>query len=207
MKRVVLLFGVLILVLTLAVSNESFSQEKKKSDKKMPNQEEMMKSWQEAMTPGTQHKMLEESVGTWDSEVKMWWNGPKAEPTISKGTSVNKMVLGGRYLQQDFTGEMMGNPFVGTGFTGYDNFKKKYVGFWIDNMGTGMSTMDGVLAKDGKSVTMWGKMDDPMTGQKDKKVKYVVRFVDKDTQVFETYDVTAYGDKKPVMEITYKRQK
>jgi hypothetical protein len=204
MKRAGLLLGVLIFVLTLTISNESFSQEKKK---KMPSQDEMMKNWQASMTPGTQHKMLEESVGTWDSEVKMWWNGPKGEPTVSKGTSVNKMVLGGRYLQQDFTGEMMGNPFVGTGFTGYDNFKKKYVGFWIDNMGTGMSTMDGVLAKDGKSVTMWGKMDDPMTGQKDKKVKYVVRFVDKDTQVFETYDVTAYGDKQPVMEITYKRQK
>jgi hypothetical protein len=25
--------------------------------------------------------------------------------------------------------------------------------------------------------------------------------------VFETYDVTSFGDKKPVMEITYKRKK
>jgi hypothetical protein len=206
MRRVFTFLGVLILVLTLVVSKESFSQEKKKSAKK-PSQEEMMKRFAESMTPGAQHKMLEESVGTWDPEVKMWWNGPKGEPTISKGTSVNKMVLGGRYLQQDFTGEMMGHPFIGTGFTGYDNFKKKYVGFWIDNMSTGMSTMTGAMDKDGKSVTMWGKMDDPMTGEKDKKVKYVVRFVDKDTQVFETYDVTAYGDKKPTMEITYKRQK
>jgi hypothetical protein len=70
-----------------------------------------------------------------------------------------------------------------------------------------MTPRTGAMDKDGKSVTMWGKMDDPMTGEKDKKVKYVVRFVDKDTQVFETYDVTAYGDKKPTMEITYKRQK
>jgi hypothetical protein len=137
----------------------------------------------------------------------MWMKGPGGEPSISKGTSENKMVLGGRYLQQDFTGEMMGQPFVGTGFTGYDNFNKKYVGFWIDNMSTGMSTMDGVLDKDGKAVTMWGKMDEPATGEKGKKVKYVTRFLDKDTQVFETYDVSAYGDKKPVMEITYKRKK
>ncbi|MCX6145382.1 MAG: DUF1579 domain-containing protein [Ignavibacteriales bacterium] len=209
MKRTAMLFGVLILVLTLAVSNESFSQEKKKSAKKMPSKEEMMKRWQESMTPGAQHKMLEESVGTWDAVVKMWMKGPSGELMVSKGTSENKMVLGGRYLQQDFTGEMMGQPFTGTGFTGYDNFKKKYVSFWIDNMSTGMSIMDGVLDKDGKSVTMWGwgKMDEPMTGQKDKKVKYVTRFVDKDTQVFETYDVSAYGDKKPTMEITYKRRK
>jgi len=207
MKRAVTLFGVLILVLTLAVGNESFSQEKKKSVKKMPTEEEMMKRWQESMTPGAQHKMLEESVGTWDAEVKMWMNGPSGEPMVSKGTSEQKMILGGRYLQQDFTGEMMGQSFTGTGFTGYDNFKKKYVSFWIDNMSTGMSTMDGALDKDGKSVTMWGKMDEPATGQKDKKVKYVTRFVDKDTQVFETYDVTSFGDKKPIMEITYKRRK
>jgi hypothetical protein len=207
MKRTAMLLGVLILVLTLTASNESFGQEKKKSAKKMPSQEEMMKRWTESMTPGAQHKMLEESVGTWDAEVKMWMNGPTGEPTVSKGTSENKMVLGGRYLQQDFTGDMMGQPFIGTGFTGYDNFKKKFFGFWIDNMSTGMSTMDGVLDKDGKTCTMWGKMDDPMSGQKDKKVKYVTRFVDKDTQIFETYDVSTYGDKKPTMEITYKRKK
>jgi len=207
MRRAITLLGVLILVLTLAVSNESFSQEKKKSAKKMPSEEEMMKRWQESMTPGAQHKMLEESVGSWDAEVKMWMKGPNGEPMISKGTSENKMVLGGRYLQQEFTGEMMGQTFTGTGFTGYDNFKKKYVSFWIDNMSTGMSTMSGVLDKDGKSSTMWGKMDEPATGQKDKKVKYVTRFVDKDTQVFETYDVTSFGDKKPIMEITYRRRK
>jgi hypothetical protein len=207
MKRASTLFGVLILMLTLIVGSDSFSQEKKKSTKKMPSEEEMMKRWQESMTPGTQHKMLEESVGTWDAEVKMWMKGPGSEPTISKGTSENKMVLGGRYLQQDFTGEMMGQPFSGMGLTGYDNFEKKYVSFWVDNMSTAMSTMDGDMDKDGKSCTMWGKMNEPATGEKGKKVKYVTRFIDKDTQVFETYDVSAYGDKKPTMEITYKRRK
>jgi hypothetical protein len=207
MKHVITLLGVLIFVLTLTVSNSLFSQEKKKSAKKMPSQEEMMKRWQESMTPGSAHKMLEESVGTWDAEVKMWMNGPGSEPMVSKGASEQKMVLGGRYLQQDFSGEMMGQPFNGTGFTGYDNFKKKYVSFWIDNMSTAMSTMDGVLDKDGKSVTMWGKMNEPATGEKDKKIKYVTRFADNDTQIFETYDVSAYGDKKPTMQITYKRRK
>jgi hypothetical protein len=206
MKRSITLLGVLILLLTLVVGSESFSQTKKGSKKK-PSEEEMMKRWQETMTPGPQHKMLEASVGTWDAEVKMWMKGPTGEPTVSKGVSENKMVLGGRYLQQDFTSEMMGQPFVGTGFTGYDNFNKKYIGFWIDNMSTAMSLQEGVLEKDGKTMTMWGKMDDPSTGEKGKKVKYVARFVDSDTQVFETYDVSTYGDKKPTMEITYKRRK
>ena len=102
---------------------------------------------------------------------------------------------------------MMGQTMKGFGYTGYDNFRKKYVGFWIDNMGTGMSTMEGTMDKDGTTLTMLGKMDDPMTGQKDKKVKYVTRMIDHDKHVFEIYDVTAWGDKKPVMVITYTRTK
>jgi len=183
------------------------AQEKKKDAKAMPGQEEMMKKWEESMTPGEHHKLLEKCVGTWDSEVKMWMNGPDGDATVTRGTSVNTMALGGRYLQQDFKGETMGRPFAGTGFTGYDNFNKKYVGFWIDNMSTGMSTMEGSLSKDRKTLTMWGKMDEPMTGEKNKKVKYVTKLVDDNKQVFEVYDVQAYGEKKPTMQITYTRKK
>lgn len=64
-----------------------------------------------------------------------------------------KMILGGRFLQQEVNGEMMGMPMNGIGITGYDNLKKKYVGFWIDNMGTGMYTMEGEMDKEGKACT------------------------------------------------------
>jgi hypothetical protein len=207
MKRAMIIFGTMLFVLALVSVNVSFGQTKKKVSAKMPSEEEMMKRWQEFMTPGPEHKMLEESIGTWDADVKIWMKGPEGEPVVSKGTSEQKMILGGRYLQQDFTGEMMGQPFTGTGITGFDKFNKKYVGVWVDNMGTAISTMNGSADKGGQSVTMWGMMDEPATGAKNKKVKYVTRFIDKDTQVFETYDVSSYGDKKPTMEITYKRRK
>ena len=194
---------VLALLLGSTVSNV-MAQEKKK--RKMPSQEEMMKRWQEIMTPGEPHKKLEAFVGSWDAEVKMWMAGPTGEPSVSKGTAEYTMALGGRYLQQEVSGDMMSQPMKGVGYTGYDNFRKKYVGFWIDNMGTGMFTMEGTMDKDGTTLTMLGKMDEPMTGEKDKKVKYVTRWVDKDTHVFESYDLTAYGDKKPVLVITYTRK-
>jgi hypothetical protein len=73
-------------------------------------------------------------------------------------------------------------------------------------MGTAMSTMEGSMDKGGTTLTMWGKMDEPATGEKDKKVKYVTRIVDKDKHVFESYDVTTFGDKQPVMVITYTRK-
>ena len=34
------------------------------------------------------------------------------------------MVLDGRFLQQEFTGEMMGHPYSGIGISGYDNLRK-----------------------------------------------------------------------------------
>lgn len=207
MKRILMLSGALVLTLAILVAGASLAQEKKKAAKKMPSQEEMMKRWQEAMTPGAAHKNLESMVGTWESEVKMWMNGPTGELAVSKGTSQVKSVLGGRYVMEEFTSEMMNQPFSGVGYTGYDNFKKKYVGFWIDNMSTAMTTLEGSIDKEGKTVTMWGKMDEPGTGEKGKTVKYVTRIIDADKHIFEVYDVTSYGDKKPIMQITYTRKK
>lgn len=202
-----MLLGMMVVALTIFLVGESAAQEKKKAEKKMPSQEEMMKHWEAAMMPGEGHKKLEPMVGIFDAEVKMWMNGPSGEPTVSTGTSVNTLVLGGRYVQQQFTSVMMNQPFSGIGFTGYDNFNKKYVGFWIDNMSTGMSTMTGSVDKQGSTFTMWGKMDEPMTGEKGKKVKYITRIIDADKHIFEVYDVTTYGDKKPTMQITYTRKK
>jgi hypothetical protein len=203
MKSAVLV-ATAVAVLACASSVNTLSQSKKQ--KKMPSQAEMMKRWQESMTPGEPHKMLEKSVGTWETEAKTWMAGPDSVPTVTKGNVERKMVLGGRYLCEEYSGDMMGSPFSGIGYTGYDNFKKKFVGTWMDNMSTGVATMEGTLDKSGKQLTMWGKMDDPMTGEKDKKVKYVTKYIDDDHSTFEVYDVTAYGDKKPTMVITYTRK-
>ena len=208
MSRSNLITGVFILAIAALTLGSVHAQEsKQKSDKKMPSQEEMMKKWQEFMTPGEPHKKLGAMVGTWDAEVKSWMNGPNGEPTVSKGTAEFTSTLGGRYVQESFTSEMMNQPFTGMGYTGYDNFKKKYVGFWIDNMTTAMMSTEGTTDKSGNTMTMWGKMDDPTSGQKDKKLKTVSHIVDPDKMVFDMYDVTTYGDKKPVMEITYTRKK
>ncbi|HTO94602.1 MAG TPA: DUF1579 domain-containing protein [Bacteroidota bacterium] len=205
MKRT-LMFVCAVALASMVAVTPSTAQSKKAAKKKMPSQEEMMKAWQEAMTPGPNHKALEMFVGSWDVEAKIWMGGPKGEPAVSKGSAEYKMVLGGRYLEQDYTGEMMGQPFQGTGITGYDNFRKKFVGFWIDNFSTAMSTMEGTADHEAKTLTMTGKMDEPSTGEKDKKVKYVVRWIDDNTHVFESYDLSAYGDRKPVMVLTYKRK-
>ncbi len=182
------------------------AQGKKKAAAKTPTGEEMMKRWEESMTPGDAHKKLEAFVGTWNVEAKLWMKSPKDEPNVTKGSAEYKMTLGGRFLRQEYTGEMMGQPVNGVGYTGYDNFRKKYVSFWIDNTGTAMSMTEGTMDSEGKTLTLRGTMDDPAMGKKDEKVKYVMRVVSPDKHVFEMYNVTMRGDKDPMMVMTYTRK-
>jgi hypothetical protein len=198
----------LVLLLCASLGAGSAAAQGKKQEKgPKPDMQEMMKKWQEVMTPGEPHKALQAMAGTWDVEAKSWMAGPGSEPSVTKGTAKMTMVLGGRFLQQEYSGEMMGMPFNGMGLTGYDNFKKKYISLWVDDMSTGMATMEGEMEKDGKTCTYWGVMDDPMTGERAKKVKYVLTMDGPDRQVFRMYEVAAYGEKEPTMELIYTRTK
>lgn len=165
---------------------------------------EMMAKWMQIASPSEAHKKLESMVGTWDTTVKMWMD-PSAAPSETKGVSMNEMVLGGRWLQQRFEGEMMGGPFHGLGYTGYDNYKKQYVGWWMDTASTSGSTTTGSADGD-KTMTFTGSMDDPMTGGVCQ-MKQVVTVVDADHHNFEMW--MTMGDGKPYksMEIAYSRKK
>ena len=179
-------------------------------DKKAPTpaeMEEMTKKWQEASTPGAPHKALEMMAGEWASETKVWMAGPDAPPEVTKGSSSMKMVLGGRFLQQDMTGEMMGMKMVGLGLTGYDNIKKKYVASWVDNTSTALFTMEGTASADNMVITMEGKMDDPGTWERDKVINYVMKIVNKDKHIFEFHEVGKDGKAQKVMEVVYTRKK
>lgn len=164
---------------------------------------EEMKAWSDYMTPGEVHKMLAKCDGEWNTDITMWMD-PSGEPQKNTGTTVNKMIMGGRYQVSNHTGMMMGMPFEGMNLLGYDNVKKVFVSTWIDNMGTGMMIMEGPWDEATKSATLRGKQVDPLTG-KDMDVKEVFQMIDDNTQKFEMY-MTKDGNEMKVMEITYTRK-
>jgi len=179
----------------------------KAGDKKPEGQlseEEMTKKWMEAATPGAPHKVLDVFVGDWEVASK-WWMDPAAPPMESKGTVSKKWILDGRFLQEDFSGEMMGMPFKGTGLTGYDNLKKQYNSFWVDSTTTAMLISLGTASKDGKTLTFNSKMDDVMTGEKDKPIRFVIKIEGKDKHTFEMYEGAGSKEKK-AGEMTYTRK-
>ena len=159
-----------------------------------------MKAWQTYMTPGDIHKMLAKSNGNWNLKVTMWMD-PKAPPMVSKATAHNEMIMGGRYQQSKTKGTMMGKPFEGMGLVGYDNAKKVLVSTWIDNMGTGVMTLEGKL--EDKMVNFSGKCVDPITGQ-DMDVRETMQFIDDNTQKMEMF-MTKDGNEFKTMEIMFTR--
>lgn len=159
----------------------------------------MMKMWMEMKTPGDMHKMLAMQNGTWDNEMTMWMD-PGKPPTTSKSVSVNKMILGGRYQQSTYTGQMMGEPFEGISILGYDNLKKKFVNSWIDNGGTGVMYMEGNYDPASKSITLSGTMPDPTTG-KDCTMRQVISFTDNKHSTMEMYNTPAGGKEMKMFEI------
>lgn len=210
MKLRILLCTIALASASLLSAGQAFSQENKgggkDAAKPAADMQEMMKKWMEVATPGEAHKRLGQFVGKWDTVVRMWWEGPGKPPMETKGASEIKWMMDGRFLLEETSGQMMGMSYRGMSITGYDNFKKKYVVSYIDNMGTGMYTGEGKFDMANKVLTSYGKMDEPMTGEHDKTVKYVIRILDKDKYVFEMFDEVGGPNEFKAFEITYTRK-
>ena len=155
-------------------------------------------------TPGAPHKVLASIAGRWNTKIRTWME-PDKPPMESTGTCEQKMLLGGRFLQQEFSGNMMGSAFTGIGVTGYDNHTKQYVSTWMDSMGTAILVFEGTGTADGKTITQESRYDDPIKGPM--KWRSVTRIVDDNTHVFEMYEADKKGKEVKMMEITYTRKR
>jgi hypothetical protein len=168
-------------------------------------QQAMMEKITKAATPGPQHEMLKKLTGDWNAKVRFQMD-PSQPWQESASSSTTTMVMDGRYCQEVVSGQMMGAPFNGIGITGYDNVIGKYVGTWIDNMGTGIETMQGTADASGKVINWIGTMSDPVSG-KPSKNRMVTTIADDDHHTLDMYSVPP-GQKKEMktMTIEYTRK-
>ncbi|MBT0608657.1 DUF1579 domain-containing protein [Aequorivita echinoideorum] len=164
----------------------------------------MQKAWENYMTPGEPHQWLAKEEGTWNAEMTFWM-GPDAPPEKANSTANIKMILGGRYQEAVYTGEMMGMPFEGRSTIGYDNAAKKWTSTWIDNMGTGIMIMNGTSEDGGKTSNFEGTFVDPMTG-KEKKMRETYTVVDENTRKMEMFNQAPNGSEYKSMEILLTRK-
>jgi hypothetical protein len=160
------------------------------------------------------HKLLSSLDGKWNYTVKMWMNGdPTSKPDVSSGTAVRKSIMDGRYVVMDVNGKMdMPGPdgkmqqvtFKGHGMEGYDNAKKKFVGTWMDNMGTGIMMSEGTYDEASKTFTYNSEIE-MIPGMK-QPIREVMKLTDKDHMTFEWFENRG-GQEVKTMQIDYTRKK
>jgi len=164
------------------------------------------KAMGEAGTLGEQHKMLAKSNGTWAADMSYWRNQGDSAMKMS-GTQVTTSILDGHYQQSTYSGDMGGMPFKGISTLGYDNISKDYVSTWVDNMGTGITTMRGTWDNATNSMNMTGKEKNAVNGI-ECTMREVYKIVDDYTHVMEMYGPDPKtGKEYKMMEIKYTRKK
>jgi len=154
--------------------------------------------------PGDHHQHLAVMEGSWDVAGRFWMPGAPA-PMEAEGAATITRVLGGRYLHQDYTTNLMGMDFKGFGTIGYDNFSKQYQATWTDNMTTGILFDTGQCDGTGKKTVFHGEMPDAATGSVlPTRTEYIVESNDK--FIMAMYNVNSDGTDFKMMELVYTRK-
>jgi hypothetical protein len=164
---------------------------------------QMMENFKKLAKPSAPHKLLAGLEGKWRTRTKAWMGSD--QPAIeTTGACKQRMILGGRYLQQEYTGEMMGEPFSGINLIGFDNQEQKFVSTWIDNMSTGIYYFEGKADAEGKTITQESHYNDPDKGPVT--WRSVTRFVDENTLEYVMYLIPAGGPEEKMSVMTVSRE-
>jgi hypothetical protein len=172
------------------------------------SQAEMMKKWEESLRLGQHHKDLAYTVGTWDGVIEFppMPGMPAMPPSKVEGTGA--WLIEGRWASFRVKGTLMGKPYEGFGISGFDATKKKHVASWVDNGNTAMHYYEGtVVDPTGAVVALYGTLDEFLTGEHDKPVRYTRRKVSDDKFVLEIWDLGIGELGQVVMRQTFTRRK
>jgi Protein of unknown function (DUF1579) len=183
-------------------ASPAFAQEGEMPQMSAEQQAEM-EAYMKAGALGPQHEMMAKYVGTFDVAMKSWGD-PAAPPMESKGVAIRTSHMGGRVLQEEFQGNMMGMPFTGLSRSGYDNVSGEYWSTWTDSMSTGIMVSEGKCDKD-FVCTYVGTYNDPIT-QGPVTNRYVSRWTSADEQYFTMFGPGRDGAEVKMMEMIYTRR-
>jgi hypothetical protein len=148
--------------------------------------EQDMQIYMQSGMPGEMHKMMADGVGNWTTTNTMWM-APDAPPMVTKGSAVTKMSMDGRFAVTEVTSPMgEGMSMTGISTMGYDNVQKKFVGTWIDNMGSGIMQGVGTPSQGGKRIEWVYTYSCPITNSQ-RTMREIHTRPDKDTLIIESF--------------------
>ncbi len=164
--------------------------------------QKMMEAAKKWTAPSAAHQKLARFVGKWDVESSML-----GQP-VGKSKAEFRTILGGRFVEAELKGQFwIKKDYESVYLLGFDNFKQAYVQTSIDNMNTMMLEAQGKADQSGDALILYGKMDEYLTGEIGKEVKYVYRWKDDDHFSIEVHDLAIGESNTKVVEMQYTRAK
>lgn len=149
--------------------------------------------------PGDAHKILADDAGTWDCNVKMYYQGPDGPASEFKGVEKNELVSGDLYCRTTFTCQMGPIKFEGHCLTGYDFRTKEYVATWVDNFTSVPSSLKGKYDAKTKTMTMYSTVVDQQGNEL--KQKQVTVYKDDKSKTFTIYYLQKVGGKEKAVKL------
>jgi hypothetical protein len=189
-----------LLIFSAAAARAQGAAQQKPAAPTPPTQDEMQ-AMAEAATPGPIHAQLMKRAGEYTVAMK-FFTQPGAEPAESTGTATLKSILGGRFLEEENSGEAFGEPYAGTRIYGYNKGSKEYEATWIYNGSTAILVLNGASDDDGKTV----RYSAAFIGPDGKPQTLHVTLIQQDEDHF-LVRLMGSGDSAPVLEATYTRKK
>lgn len=190
----------LAILLTLALtSSAGWAQPGEEVDMKT-----MMERAKQFTQPGPEHELLQRFVGEWRTEQRITMMGAETKPEV--GHSSCSVLMDRRWVRCAGSGSMMGMPMQTFLILGYDRFKKSYVTASLGTMDTALLTSEGDLDPSGEALITYGTLDEYLTGEHDKMVKYVWRFLSDDEILMEIHDLPIGETNTKVVEMRFLRE-
>jgi hypothetical protein len=177
----------------ILVSGRTGAQQEKKGEQNRPP----------ADAPGPMHKHLSVLAGSWEVATTFRM-GEKEQHGSAKCEA--KPIMGGRFVHQEYTSMLNGEPFTVWQIVGYDNNKRKSIEIMLDSMGTGILHNEGTISDDGKVIRNEGEHRDPQTG-KTEKLRTVTTIADEDHFTLEWFMPGSNGEFERAVILKHTRRK
>ena len=154
--------------------------------------------------PGEPHELLAGTVGEWDLTIRIW-TAPDTEPVESIGTASGRWILGDRFVETTYAGEVMDRPFEALKIEGFERASKEYVTTWRDNLGTYTMIFRGKCDSTCLTRTMTADFLDPVSSTR-LRIKGVTTLTEDEGYSYESFVMAADGTEFKNMELVAERR-
>lgn len=156
--------------------------------------------------PAKPHEALMSMVGSYTTVTRFWGDADK-DPAQSFGTATITQSLGQRFIIENSSGQMMGQPATGVRMIGFNNGTQRYEATWGWSLSTAMARAVGTSSDAGRTIVWEASWDEGVRGGGAMTVFALQRVTDAGF-TFALYGEAPKGDATdptPVMLTTYTR--